>query len=107
MSNRPRTILLAGLALLAASPAFAQAAWDPVVSKWALISGAGAIAIAAALGALAQGKAVVGACEGLARNPGAAPQIRFSLLLGLVLIESLVIYSFVTALIIFFVLWNG
>ncbi|MCY4627360.1 MAG: ATP synthase F0 subunit C, partial [Acidobacteria bacterium] len=47
------------------------------------------------------------ACESLARNPGAAPQIRFSLLLGLVLIESLVIYAFVTALIIFFVLWNG
>lgn len=107
MSNRLRTTVLAGLGVLAASPAFAQTVWDPIVTKWALLAGAGAIAIAAAFGALAQGKAVVGACEGLARNPGAAPQIRFSLLLGLVLIESLVIYSFVTALIIFFVLWNG
>ncbi len=107
MSRRLRTILLAGFGLLAASPAFAQGGWDPIVSKWALLAGAGAIAIAAALGALSQSKAVVGACEGLARNPGAAPQIRFSLLLGLVLIESLVIYAFVTALIIFFVLWNG
>ena len=107
MSRRLRTILLAGFGLLAASPAFAQGAWDPIVSKWALLAGAGAIAIAAGLGALSQSKAVVGACEGLARNPGAAPQIRFSLLLGLVLIESLVIYAFVTALIIFFVLWNG
>ncbi|MYB31018.1 MAG: ATP synthase F0 subunit C [Acidobacteria bacterium] len=107
VSKKFRTTLLAGLGVLAASPAFAQGAWDPVVSQWALISAGGAIAIAAAFGATAQGRAVVGACESLARNPGAAPQIRFSLLLGLVLIVSLVIYSFVTALIIFFVLWNG
>lgn len=107
MSNRLRTMVLAGFGVLVAVPAFAQATWDPIVSKWALLAGAGAIAIAAALGALSQSKAVVGACEGLARNPGAAAQIRFSLLLGLVLIESLVIYAFVTALIIFFVLWNG
>lgn len=108
MNRKVRTFLLAAFGLAAASPAFAQAAtWDPVVSQWALAAGAGAIAIAAALGATAQGRAVVGACESLARNPGAAPQIRFSLLLGLVLIESLVIYAFVTALIIFFVLWNG
>lgn len=107
MSNKFRTTLLAVFGVLAASPAFAQGAWDPVVSQWALISAGGAIAIAAAFGATAQGRAVVGACESLARNPGAAPQIRFSLLLGLVLIESLVIYAFVTALIIFFVLWNG
>ncbi len=107
MSNKLRTSLFAVAAVLAASPVFAQGAWDPMVTKWALISAAGAIAIAATFGALSQGRAVVGACEGLARNPGAAPQIRFSLLLGLVLIESLVIYAFVTALIIFFVLWNG
>ena len=107
MSNKFRTTLLAVIGTLAAAPAFAQGGWDPMVTKWALISGAGAIAIAAALGALAQGRAVVGACDGLARNPGAAAQIRFALLLGLVLIESLVIYAFVTALIVFFVLWNG
>jgi len=46
---------------------------------------------------LAQGKAVVGAAEGLARNPGAAAAIRFALLLGLVLIESLALYTLVVA----------
>jgi F-type H+-transporting ATPase subunit c len=106
VSNKSRITLLAVFGVLAASPVFAQGMWDPVVSQWALISAAGAIAIAAAFGATAQGRAVAGACEALARNPGAAAQIRFSLLLGLVLIESLVIYAFVTALIIFFVRWN-
>ncbi len=107
MSRNVRTFLFVAFALAVASPALAQTTWDPGVSRAALFAGAGAIAIAAGLGALAQSRAVLGACESLARNPGAAPQIRFSLLLGLVLIESLVIYAFVTALIIFFVLWNG
>ena len=113
MSNKSRITLLAVFGVLAASPVFAQAQrelpmsdqWDHTVSQWALIAAGGAIAIAAAFGATAQGRAVAGACEALARNPGAAAQIRFSLLLGLVLIESLVIYAFVTALIIVFVLW--
>jgi F-type H+-transporting ATPase subunit c len=56
-----------------------------------------AMAIASGLAALAQGKAVVGAAEGLARNPGAAAAIRFALLLGLVLIESLALYTLVVA----------
>jgi F-type H+-transporting ATPase subunit c len=34
----------------------------------------------------------------LARNPGAAGDIRFALILGLALIESLVIYALVIAL---------
>lgn len=107
MSRKLRTGLFTVLAVVFATPVFAQGAWDPMVTKWALIAAAGAIAIAAAAGAIAQSKAVVGACEGLARNPGAADQIRFALLLGLVLIESLVIYAFVTALIVFFVRWNS
>ncbi len=107
MSRKLRTGLFTVLAVVFATPVFAQGTWDPMVTKWALIAAAGAIAIAAAAGAIAQSKAVVGACEGLARNPGAADQIRFALLLGLVLIESLVIYAFVTALIVFFVRWNS
>ena len=35
------------------------------------------------------------AAEGMARNPGAAAAIRFALLLGLVLIESLALYTLV------------
>ncbi len=107
MSMKLRTAILVAAGVVFASPAWAQGSWDPVVTKWALIAGAGAIALTGSMGAFSQGRAVVGACESLARNPGAAPQIRFSLLLGLVLIESLVIYAFVTSLIIFFVRWNG
>ena len=40
-------------------------------------------------------KAVAGAAEAMARNPGASAAIRFALILGLVLIESLALYTLV------------
>ena len=46
--------------------------------------------------------AVASATEAIARNPGAAGEIRGSLILGLVLIESLVIYVLLISLILFF-----
>ncbi len=79
--------------------------WVADTTKWALIAGAGALAFAAAFGAYSQGKAAAAACEAISRNPGAAPQIRFAFLLGVVLIESLVIYVFVISLSILFVKW--
>jgi F-type H+-transporting ATPase subunit c len=87
--------LLTMVALLAASPLFAQAeaAAHGGDAKWIVISACFGMAIASSLCALAQGKAISAACEGLARNPGAAPAIRFALLLGLVLIESLALYT--------------
>ena len=53
------------------------------------------LAIAAGLCGLAQGKAVVAACEGMARNPQAAGNIRTTMIIGLALIEALVIYVLV------------
>jgi F-type H+-transporting ATPase subunit c len=53
------------------------------------------MAIASGLCGLGQGKAVAGAAEGIARNPSAAGAIRFALLLGLILIESLALYTLV------------
>jgi len=58
-----------------------------------------AIAIAAAGGGLAQGKAIAAALEGIARNPGAAGKVMTPMIIGLALIESLVIYALVIALI--------
>jgi F-type H+-transporting ATPase subunit c len=52
------------------------------------------MAIASGLCALGQGKAIAGAAEGMARNPGASAGIRFALVLGLILIESLALYTF-------------
>ncbi len=108
-----RTLLLAAFGSLAflamGTPVYAEGlepgVWTEIIYKWALISGAGALAFAAAFGAYSQGKAAVAACEAISRNPGAAPQIRFVFLLGVVLIESLVIYVFVISLSILFVKW--
>ena len=56
------------------------------------------IAIAALGGGLGQGRAAAAALDGIARNPGAAGQIRGPMILGLALIESLVIYALIIAL---------
>jgi F-type H+-transporting ATPase subunit c len=97
-------MLIAG----AAAPLYAQepaagAASATEVAKWSIITAGFALAFAAGLAALAQGRAVSAAAEGIARNPTAAGDIRGSLLLGLVLIESLAIYVLLIALILFFV----
>jgi F-type H+-transporting ATPase subunit c len=102
--------VLSTLALVLVAGAFAPLyAQGPVerypadLVRWSIITGGFALAIAAGLAALAQGRAVSSATEAIARNPGAAGDIRGALLLGLVLIESLAIYVFVISLILFFV----
>ncbi|MDR1842056.1 MAG: ATP synthase F0 subunit C [Holophagales bacterium] len=55
------------------------------------------LAIAAAGCGLGQGKAVSAACEGIARNPQSAGNIRTTMIIGLALIEALVIYALVAA----------
>ncbi len=95
-----KAVLLAGVTLVLfafALPAAAQApeAKPPdQVAMWIVITSGFAMTIASALCGLAQAKACSAACEGLARNPGAAPAIRFALILALVLIESLALYVF-------------
>ena len=88
-----------------ASPVYAQEAASAANSglvQWSIITAGFALAIAAFGAALGQGKAVASAAEAIARNPGAAGEIRGSLILGLVLIESLVIYVLLISLILFF-----
>lgn len=58
-----------------------------------------AVGIASGLCGLGQGKAVASAAEAMARNPGAQAGIRFALILGLVLIESLALYALVVTFI--------
>jgi F-type H+-transporting ATPase subunit c len=62
--------------------------------NWIAITSGFAMAIASAAGGYAQAVATASACEGLARNPGAAAAIRFALILALVLIESMALYTF-------------
>jgi F-type H+-transporting ATPase subunit c len=47
---------------------------------------------------IGQGRAAGSALDGIARNPGAAGQIRGPMILGLALIESLVIYALIIGL---------
>jgi len=88
------SFMLAMFILAVASPVFAQGGEAAHAgTNWVAITSGFAMAIASAVCAIAQGKAIAAACESLARNPGAAPAIRFALLLGLVLIESLALYT--------------
>lgn len=75
--------------------------------KWSLIVGGAIITLTAAVGAFCQAKAIGAACEGISRNPASAPHIRFLLLLGLVLIETLVIYSLFISIIILMMKWGN
>lgn len=61
------------------------------------------IGIAAFGGALGQGRGISSAVEAIGRNPGAGGQIQTAMIIGLALIESLVIYTLVTVLILLFV----
>lgn len=84
--------------LMTAMTAFAQA---PVAADHATDSNAGLKAIAAVVGfgiavvggAIGQSRIGAAACEGAARNPGAAAKIQTMMILGLALIESLVLFA--------------
>lgn len=96
-----KNIMMFAVMTLASVSAFAQeAAAGTGGVKWGVISAAFVLGIAAAAGAMGQAKAIAAACEGIARNPGAAGAIRLSMIIGLALIESLVIYALVIAFII-------
>jgi F-type H+-transporting ATPase subunit c len=99
-------LTLAIVALGTVSPLYAQEAAPAaagVAAQWSIITAGFALAFAAAFGALAQGRGLSAAAEAIARNPAAAGEVRFALILGLVLIESLVIYVLLISLILFFV----
>ena len=92
---RALSLLLLLAALLCwASPVLAQGGGGGATNWVALTSGF-AMAIASGLCGLAQARAVAASAEGMARNPAAAPAIRFALILGLALIESLALYTLV------------
>ncbi len=87
-----RTVLVLMALILIAVPAFGQTSSS---SSTPVLPVAFAMALASGLCGLAQGKAIAAACEGIARNPGAAGAIRILLLLGLAFVESLALFTFV------------
>jgi len=60
------------------------------------------IAIAAFGGALGQGMGLKSAVEGIARNPESSGKVTVTLLIGLAMVESLVIYALVISLILIY-----
>ncbi len=92
-----KLLLVLAILFLAAMPVLAQTPGTAAqgTTNWKPVAAAIGMAFASGVCGLAQGKAVAGASEAMARNPGAAAGIRFALILGLVLIESLALYTLV------------
>jgi F-type H+-transporting ATPase subunit c len=89
-------LLLAASSIVLAQPTLADTSQIAQQhAQWMAISSAFGMAIASGLCGLAQAKAIAACAEGMARNPGASAAIRFALLLGLILIESLALYTLV------------
>lgn len=113
MNNMLKKILtLTGALLLALAltvPAFAASGEaaagtaDNTVGLKAIASGL-AIGIAAAGGAVAMGMATAKASESIARQPEAEGKVRTTLMLGLVFIETAIIYALLAVILIIFVL---
>ncbi len=102
--------LLLFFILFAGSPLLAQetggVADKAPLYRLAIIVGGAVITLAAAAGAFCQAKAISSACEGISRNPASAPHIRFLMIFGLVLIETLVIYALLIAIVILMIQWG-
>lgn len=105
MKKVSTTVILTALAVVLMAPV-AFAADDAGAGGASGLMGMGialatglAIGIAALGGGIGQGIAVRGAMEGIARNPGASGKIMTTLIIGLALIESLVIYALVISFI--------
>jgi F-type H+-transporting ATPase subunit c len=91
-----KLMMLFAILFLLTTPIFAQTTGGAAGStNWQPVAAVLGMAFASGLCGLAQGKAVAGAAEAMARNPGASAGIRFALILGLVLIESLALYTLV------------
>jgi F-type H+-transporting ATPase subunit c len=102
MFKKKLALIAAGLTTLVSTQAFAAgietAAANEYDMKSMLALGAAlAIGLGALGGTLGQGRAAAAALEGISRNPGAAARIQTPMILGLALIESLVLFSFVVA----------
>ena len=103
------TLALAAPAFAAASPdaaepaAQAETQEDNTIGMKAVAAGI-AVGLAAAAGAIAMGLATSKASEGIARQPEAEGKIRTTLMLGLVFIETAIIYALLVVILIIFVL---
>jgi F-type H+-transporting ATPase subunit c len=90
-----KLMMLAVTLLALATPLMAQDAGAASADANRRAAAYIAMGIASGLCGLGQGRATASAAEAMARNPGAVAAIRVALILGLVLIESLALYTLV------------
>ena len=107
-------LLLVMVLTVAAAPAFAageeqsapaaqEETKEQAVSGKAIAAGV-VVGLAAAAGAIGMGMAIAKSVEGISRQPEAEGKIRTTLMLGLVFIETVVIYALIVAILVIFVL---
>jgi F-type H+-transporting ATPase subunit c len=96
------TCFSVGIAAAAEGAAAPAGGLDPLVKACIALAAGIGLGIAALGGAIGQGKAVASALDGIGRNPGASGKIMTPMIIGLAMIESLVIYSLVVSLLLFF-----
>ncbi len=94
---KTKLMMLFTTLMVLASPIFAQdqAAGGGAADANRKAAAYIAMGIASGLCGLGQGRATASAAEAMARNPSAVAAIRVALILGLVLIESLALYTLV------------
>lgn len=95
-----------------ATPIVAEAAETAAEAEASAMDSTGAKAIAAAIvvglaaigGTIGMGMAISKSAEGISRQPESEGKIRTNLMLGLVFIETVVIYALIVAILVIFVL---
>lgn len=80
---------------------------DPQVIKHVaeILGAVFCVAFGSGMAAYAQGKVIAQTTDSMARQPELANDLRFTMIIGLAMIESLAIYCLLIALILLFVKW--
>jgi F-type H+-transporting ATPase subunit c len=63
------------------------------------------VTLGAVVAAISQARVISHTTEAMARQPELAPELRFTMIIGLAMIESLAIYCLLISLILLFVKW--
>jgi len=64
------------------------------------------MAIGCSAAAIAQSRVIVQTCDSMARQPELSGELRFTMIIGLAMIESLAIYCLLVSLILLFIRWS-
>ena len=96
--------LTAGAVFAEDETAAAAAAASNAVTTTKAITAAATICLVAGIGAIAMTLAIRKTAESISRQPEAGSQLQSSMMLGLVFIETAIIYALIIAILIIFVL---